>query len=119
MFALLLAVAGIALIVGAKGIANSLVKAAVGALLLVTALPWLVESCAYCVPRRYLGGGIGEHFGALLVVLGLMSIGGLGLLCWRRRVERAKEREIWARRNGTPRTRALPSPPSGGGGEGW
>jgi hypothetical protein len=36
----------------------------------------------------------------------------IGLVAWRRRADRGKARELWARRNGAPRARALPTAPS-------
>jgi len=108
MLVVLLAAAGIALIVGAKDLASQLVKAVIGAVLILTALPCLVQSCA-CAPLGESVGGPPLVSGGLFLLVALAVV---GFVAWRRRTDRAKARELWARRNGSPRARALPAPPS-------
>ena len=108
MLAMLLAAAGIAVIVGAKDLAGQLGKGVIGAVLILAALPCLIETCTCALPETSAGGAALASGWLLLVA----ALAGVGAFAWRRRADRAKARELWARRNGTPRTRALPTPPS-------
>lgn len=108
MLVVLLTAAGIALVVGAKDLASRLVKAVIGAVLILAALPCLVQSCACALPRASVGSPPLMSGGLFLLV----ALAVVGFVAWRRRADRAKARELWARRNGSPRTRALPAPPS-------
>lgn len=108
---LLLMAAGIALIVGAKDFAGQLAKGAVGVVLILTIIPCLIQSCV-CSLR---GEGVDALASALgnlvgLAILGVLAI--IGFVAWRRRAERARASELWAKRNGTPRARSLPAPPA-------
>lgn len=111
MFTILLAAAGIAMIVGAKDLAGRLVKLAIGAVLVLAAFQCLINFCASALSGASIGGSPLASAGLFL----LAAIVVAGLVAWRRRADRGKSRELWARRNGTPRTRALPAPPSDGG----
>jgi NADH:ubiquinone oxidoreductase subunit 6 (subunit J) len=108
MLVALLAAAGIVLIVGAKDLAGRLVKGVIGAVLVLTALPCLVEFCARALSGRP-NDSLSLAPGGLFLLVALAMI---GFVVWRRRADRAKARDLWARRNGAPRTRALPAPPS-------
>jgi hypothetical protein len=109
MLAILLAAAGIALIVGAKDLASRLVKGVIGVVLILTALPCLIESCT-CALSGIPTGGPSLPSGRLFLMAVLAVV---GFVAWRRRADRAKARELWARRNGAQRTRALPAAPTG------
>ena len=111
MLALLVMVAGLALVAGAKDFAGRVLKGVLGAVLVIAVAPCLARSCASCVP------GLGKTSLAsassafsLLILAAVLAV--IGFVAWRRRAERAKAREMWARRNGAPRARALPTPPS-------
>jgi len=110
MLAILLVVAGLALMFGAKNLAGQIVKGVLGAILVLATVPCLVESCA-CVLSGASTSGPHWASGGLFFLL-VITLVVVGFFDWRRRVDRAKARELWARRNGAPRARALPAPPS-------
>jgi hypothetical protein len=107
MLGLLLMAAGILLLCGAKNIAGEIVKGVLAAILVLSLLPCLLRSCATVeLPGSASTSSLG--FGLLLfLVLGL-----IGLIAWRWRTDRAKRHDLWTKRNGSPRSRALPSPPA-------
>ena len=110
MLVILLMVAGLALIFGAKDLAGQIVKGVLGAILVLTAIPCFVESCTSALPGVSTSGSSSARGGMfLLLVITLVVI---GFLAWRRRADRAKARDLWARRHGAPRARALPAAPS-------
>lgn len=110
MLALILLAAGIALCVGSKDLAGRLAKGAIGVVLVLTAIPCLIQSCTGSV-RGERADGLASALGDLsgLTVLAALTI--IGFIAWRRRAERARASELWAKRNGTPRARSLPAPP--------
>ena len=114
MLTLLFAAAGIAMIVGAKDLAGRLVKWAIGAILVLFAFRCFINWCECALSGASIGGPPLASAGLFLVA----ALVAVGLVTWRRRADRAKARELLTRRNGTQRARALPSPPSTGGGEG-
>lgn len=110
MLVLILMIAGFALIVGAKNLAGQIVKGVLGAILVLTAVPCLVESCACILSGASTSGPYWASGGLFfLLVIALVVV---GFFAWRRRADRAKARELWVRRNGASRARALPAPPS-------
>ena len=111
MFALLVMVAGIAFMFGAKDFATRVLKGILGAVLVISVVPCVARSCASCVPGLD-GTSLAPAASAfsMLIVVAVLAV--VGFIAWRRRADRAKAREMWARRNGAPRTRALPAPPS-------
>jgi hypothetical protein len=112
MLALLLVAAGIALVCGssAKGVAGQLIKGFVGGVLLLTGISFLTRSCV-CSLHGEGADGLASVLGDLsgLAILAVLAI--IGFIAWRRKTERARASELWAKRNGTPRARSLPSPP--------
>jgi LPXTG-motif cell wall-anchored protein len=106
----LAAVAGVALIVGAKDVTAQIVKGVVGGVLVIALIPCFIQSCR-CHLARLGGSGLAPAASVLLPLLGLVVLALIGFVAWRRRADRAKARELWARRNGSPRARALPAPP--------
>jgi hypothetical protein len=106
----LLVVAGVALVFGAKDIAGQVVKGVLGAALVLAAIPCLVESCTCALPGASASGPPLASGGLLLLFL--IGLAVIGLLAWRRRADRAKARDLWARRHGASRARALPAPSS-------
>ena len=108
MLGLLLVAAGLLLICGAaKNIAGEIVKGVLAVVLVLSLLPCLIRSCATIgLPGSARASSLG------LVSLLLLALGLFGFTAWRRRAERAKRRELWAKRSGSPRSRALPSPPA-------
>lgn len=110
MLALLLAAAGIALVVGAKDLAGRLAKGVVGVVLVLMAIPCLVQSCV-CSLRGEGADGLASALGGLSGFATLAALAIIGFVAWRRRAERARASELWAKRNGTPRARSLPAPP--------
>jgi hypothetical protein len=109
MLVLLLMVAGFAIMVGAKGVAESAARAVAGAALVLAIVPCLVA------PLARLGVPAGPHLlpGARAVVpaMAFMALVVVGFVSWRRRAERERARELWARRHGSSRKRALPAAP--------
>jgi hypothetical protein len=113
MLAVLLMLAGVAFMVGAKDFAGKIAKGVLGIVLILTAIPCLVQSCACFLP----GTGAAKSPSPPTVsrfLLMMVALVAVGLVAWRRRAERARARELWVRRNGAPRNRALPAPPSNG-----
>jgi hypothetical protein len=110
MLALLLAAAGIALIVGAKDLAGRLAKGVVGIVLVLMAIPCLIQS-SVCSLHGERADGLASTLGDLSGLAILVVLAIIGFIAWRRRAERARASELWAKRNGTPRARALPTPP--------
>jgi len=110
VLAILLVLAGIALIFGAKDSAGKIVKGVLGIVLALAALPCLLKSCSCLVAERENEIPASLAHGLLAIIL-LAALAIIGLIAWRRRADRARSREIWAKRNGAPRARALPAPP--------
>ena len=111
MLALCLMIAGIALILGAKEFAGKLAKGVVGAILILSALPCLLQSFACLLPKAAIHGAPSAS-GAFVYVLVVAAFVVVGFVAWRRRADRAKAHELWTRRNGAARARALPAAPS-------
>jgi len=95
---------------GAKDLAGQIVKGVLGAILVLAAIPCFVESCTGALPEVSTSGP-SSALGGLSLLL-VITLAVIGFLVWRRRADRAKAREVWARRNGASRARALPAPPS-------
>jgi NADH:ubiquinone oxidoreductase subunit 6 (subunit J) len=117
MVALLLVLAGFALMFGAKDLAGKIVKITLGVVVMLAVISCAVRSC------RCSMSGLEREWSstasdAVLAVTLLSALALVGLIAWRRRADHARARELWTRRNGTPRARALPSSPSTGSGEG-
>jgi hypothetical protein len=110
MLAVLLLLAGLALVFSAKDLAARLTKGVVGLVLVLTAIPLLLQSCV-CSLRGEAAGGLASVLGDLSGLAILVALTIIGFVAWRRRAERARTSELWAKRNGTPRVRSLPSPP--------
>lgn len=110
MLAILLMLAGLALIIGAKDLAGEIVKKVVGAVLVLAAIPCFVESCTSALPKVPASGSSSALGGIFFLLVFTLVV--IGFLAWRRRADRAKARELWARRHGAPRARALPAPSS-------
>jgi len=110
VLAICLMIAGVALIFGAKGFAEKLAKGLTGVVLILAGLPCLLRSCSCLLPGIVprLPSASGNFL--LLAVTAVLVV--IGLIAWRRRAERAKARELWLRRNGAARGRALPAPPA-------
>jgi hypothetical protein len=117
MLALILLAAGLALVFGAKDLAGRLAKGALGVVLVLLAIPCVIQSCV-CSLRGKGADGLASALGDLSGLAFMVALAILGFGAWRRRTERARASELWAKRNGTPRSRALPTPPASGGGEG-
>jgi hypothetical protein len=111
MFALLVMVAGIAFMFGAKDFATRVLRGVLGAVLVVAVVPCVARSCASCLPGLDRTSQASASSGLSMLILATV-LAVIGFVAWRRRADRAKAREMWARRNGAPRTRALPAPPS-------
>jgi len=110
VLAILLMLAGVALIFGAKDSAGKIVKVVLGIVLALAALPCLLKSCS-CLITEGESEIPGSLAHGLLAIVLLAALAIIGLIAWRRRAERARAHEIWAKRNGAPRARALPAPP--------
>jgi hypothetical protein len=110
VLAICLMIAGVALTIGAKGFAEKLAKGLAGVVLILAVLPCLLRACSCLLPGAAprLPSALGDFL--LLPVAGILVV--VGLIAWRRRAERAKARELWLRRNGAARGRALPAPPA-------
>lgn len=107
---LLLILAGIGFVVGAKDFAGGVLKGAIGAVLVFATLPCLLKACCCNLVERdsrptEAGMTRGIWIGLVLTVLSVT-----GFVAWRRRSDAAKAREILARRHGSSRPRALPPP---------
>jgi hypothetical protein len=110
VFSLLLVLAGIALIVGAKDFAGKVMKGLLVAVLALAMLPCLLDACCcHGIERggRSPGGSTTGPWSVLILVVLAVA----GLIAWRRRSDSARAREALARRHGSPRVRALPPPP--------
>lgn len=110
MLALVLMIAGIALIAGGKEFAGKVAKGVVGAALILSALPCALQSCEALVPRPE-GAALPSPSLGFLALAALGAVTAVGFFAWHRRAERAKARELWQRRNGNSRARALTAPP--------
>jgi hypothetical protein len=117
MLAIVLTLIGIAVILNAKD-ARPMIKCVIGAAIVISVFPLVIESLVRLVSGSGIGTGQTPKFGAALVSFCAIVLVTLGLLAWRRRVERARSHELWVRRNGSPRARALPAPPSNSDGRG-
>ena len=110
MIGLLLVVSGIALAVGAKDIAGRLAKGFIGVVLVVTGLPYLLQACVCALGERG-RGDIEFPLGNIAGIVVLVAFSAGSLYLWRLRTHRARMRDLWEKRNGAPRARALPLPP--------
>lgn len=114
MLALILLAAGIALIIGSKDskdLAGRLARSVISLALVVTALPFLVQSCRG-IELGSSSSSLPTALGRLLAFAGVAALALGGLALWRNRASRARFREVCERRNGSPRARALPGPPA-------
>jgi len=110
MLAILLVLAGLALVFGAKDLAGRLAKGALSVVLVLLAIPCVIQSCV-CSLRGKGADGLASAVGNLSGLGIMVALAILGFGAWRRKTERARASELWAKRNGTPRARSLPSPP--------
>jgi hypothetical protein len=108
MFVILVIIAGVALIVGAKDFAGKVLKGVLGVVLVLATLPCLLRECCCLVDRK--GPTTGDTTGGEWVVLLFVALAVTGYIAWVRRSDSARAREIIARRHGSPRPRALPQP---------
>jgi len=109
MIAIIVVLVGYAIIFGAKGVVERLVKVAVGLVLMVTFLPGIVTRAGAALHGVTLGDLPGlPHAELLLPALGLAA---LGLAAWKLRAFLARRREALARRHGAPRDRERPPAP--------
>ena len=116
MLAMLIVLAGIAIVVGgkaAKDFAGKLLKTAVLGVCLALALPCLLQSCR-CLLQNASTTETSSPEG-LLVLLLLGALVAIGAAAWKLRGVRSRFRDLSVRRHGAPRTRSLPPPPSVGG----
>jgi hypothetical protein len=111
MLVIILMLAGFAVMFGDKVLAGKIVKGVVGVAVMLAAIPCVVRSCACSAPGFENAGSSATSGTALAVVL-LAALTLFGFGAWRRRVGRAKTREIWARRHGNSRARSLPLAPT-------
>jgi len=111
MLTIVFVLVGIAFIVGAKEFAGKLARGVVGAILILSALPCLLQSCAYLLPGAT-ADGVPSISGSYVFLFIAVTLAVIGLVAWRRRADRGKARELWVRRNGAPRARTLPTAPS-------
>jgi hypothetical protein len=112
MLALLIVLAGIALVVGgnvAKDFAGKLLKGVLGVCLVLAVLPCLVQSCG-CLLRNASPTETSAPAGLLAFLL-LVTFVAIGAAVWKLRSFRSRFRDLSVRRHGAPRTRALPPPP--------
>jgi MYXO-CTERM domain-containing protein len=110
MLVLLLMAAGFAFIVGAKSIAGGILKVVLALAVALAAIQQLAR-CFTCLALSSENTGTSWSYGAIPVIAFLVVLALVGLVAWRRRADRVKARDLWAKRHGTPRTRALPKPP--------
>lgn len=103
MIALLLAVAGLLYVAGARAESARLLRLALGLGFALSFLTCLLGQCASgeaAIGREHLAGS-----------LAVAALALIGLLAWRLREARARAREARRRSNGQPRERALPLAP--------
>lgn len=110
MLVSLLMVAGIAVIVGAKGFAANVAKTVAAIALGLALLTCLLRPLTDFSWPPEMGARVLGHRSALLAT-GFALLATLGFVAWSRRVERERARELWARRHGSARKRALPAAP--------
>src|SRR5579883_951465 len=106
MIALLVVLVGLAVVVGAKGLAHKLAHLA-GALLVA----WLIlDALLHALPRS--GLSIGQVPAVAGWPLGVvLTLVALGALLWHRRGHAGQGPDSRSRLHGRPRQRALPPPP--------
>ncbi len=105
---LLLVLAGIGFIVGAKDFAGKLLKGVLGVVLVLATLPCLLKECCCLVERN--GSTTGDTTRGVWIILLFVVLAVAGYIAWVRRSDSARARESIARRHGSPRPRALPQP---------
>ncbi len=111
MVTILVVLAGYALIFGAKGAFDKILKAACGLAIILTFLPGLITAAG-----RMLGGASGASGSVDLdwlgPVAGILLLVAFGVFAWRSRSFFARRRAEAASRSSSPRERApLPPPP--------
>lgn len=106
IFAILLLMVGIALAVGDKSLASQIAQCAIGVLLALC----VVQSCSSFILGAG-AAGTASTLGDIFALTFLAVLAAAGGIAWRRRADRMRVREIWSRRNGSPRSRALPAAP--------
>jgi len=109
VLSLLLVLAGISFIIGAKDFAGKVLKGVLGVVLVLAVLPCLLKACC-CLVERDARPTLGAATGGLLIALLFVTLTVTGYIAWVRRSDSARAREIIARRHGSPRPRALPQP---------
>jgi hypothetical protein len=113
MIALLVALAGFAVIFGANGLAERLTRIVVGLVLIVTFLPGVLaraERALRDLPRS----GLPELPRPPGLAVAFLVVAAAGFAAWKLRAFRARRHEALLRRHGTPRDRSLPPPPGDG-----
>ena len=110
MLVIMLMVAGVAMIVGLKDFAGKAAKGVLTAILILAIAPCLLRACCCSLAN---GGEqlSSKSWTTVVIILLLCTLPPTGFVAWRRRSDRAKAHEIWAKRNGAPRVRSLPAPP--------
>jgi|HubBroStandDraft_6_1064221.scaffolds.fasta_scaffold597477_2 hypothetical protein len=109
--AVIIVVIGYCLIFGAHGLAERLLRAAFGFVLVMSFLPGIVARCERGL--RHLHGGRPRPDGPWGAVTILAVLTLVGLLAWKTRGIAKHLRESWRRKHFHPRRRAPQLPPSG------
>ena len=109
MLVVILMLAGFAFMFS-RELASKIAKGILGVVLVLTAITYAIRSLV-CFTLGSENTGTSLPSGALLTILMLAALALVGLVAWSHRADRAKAREIWARRHGSPRARSLPLAP--------
>ena len=100
---LVMAIAGLCYVLGARETALNLLKDVGVSVVLLAVLP--------CVLASFHGDEADPTGGALLLVFAFAFLAVVGYIAWKRRASRQKAAESWRKRHLHPRRRALPRPP--------
>lgn len=108
MVGLVIVVAGLSLIFGAKALSSKLLKIALGLVLVLSFLPGLITRVQHGSPSA---PGPDVPPVAARILAGAAALAAFGFAAWKLRAWRARAREAARHRHGAPRERDRPRPP--------
>jgi len=112
MIAVIIVLAGFAVIFGTKNVFDRLIRLAVGLAILLPFIPGMVSRVWWVLYGIRPAAGTGSTFEwAFVLVLACICVTIIGFLAWKSRSWRARGIEAERRKHGRPRDRALPPAP--------
>jgi len=105
---ILLIVAGLCVIFGARGLAEKVLRTVAGLVLVVTLLPGVLLGLSGPTPFVLPAG----RTVTMIVAAIVLCLVAIGAVAWRTRAYFARRRQEARGRSAAPRERALPAPPS-------